>query len=123
MSKKILVVDDSPFVIDTIEMILAAEGHILVTAKSGAEALDKLTPDFDLVITDLMMPGMDGFELIKAIKQRQPNLPIIVLTAGSTTASIRHTEAGGSSPDLSAAKAVLEKPIEMDALIEAINLG
>lgn len=121
MSKKILVVDDSPFVIESIDMILSSEGYHLKTALSGQDALAKLDQGFDLVITDLMMPGMDGFKLIKEIKKRQPNLPIIVLTAGSTTAKIRHEEAGGSDADLSLASEVLTKPIDAEQLLDAIN--
>jgi two-component system response regulator GlrR len=119
--KKILVVDDNPVVSDIVDMILSTEGYVLLTAQSGQDALEKLDHTFDLVLTDLMMPGMDGFTLIHRIKANYPNLPVIVLTAGLNTAEIRHQESGGSNTDLSLASEILSKPIDADGLIESIE--
>ena len=81
-SKRILAVDDEPFVCESVKMMLMYDGHQVETASSGHEALEKFDPDrFDLVVTDYAMPGMKGDQLAKAIKQRSPQMPVILLTA------------------------------------------
>src|SRR5947209_9417810 len=77
----ILVVDDDPFVRETIQMLLKCDGHRVCEANSGAEALAMFEPEkFDLVFTDYLMPTMKGDELASVIKRRSPRLPIILLT-------------------------------------------
>src|SRR3954470_15546891 len=80
--KKILVVDDEPFVCDAVKMMLAFDGHDVQTANSGREALDLFDKGkFDLVITDFSMPSMKGDELATAIKTRSPKQPVVMITA------------------------------------------
>ena len=80
--KRILVVDDEPFVCDAVKMMLAFDGHDVVTANSGKEALSIFDKEkFDLVITDFAMPGMKGDELAAAIKARSPTQPVVMITA------------------------------------------
>jgi len=80
--KKILVVDDEPFVCDAVKMMLTFDGHEVVTANDAREALKFFEADkFDLVITDFAMPGMKGDELAAAIKARAPHQPIVMITA------------------------------------------
>src|SRR5437762_11297116 len=79
---RILVVDDEPFVCESVKMMLAYDGHIVETACSGMDALAKYDPaKFDLVITDYSMEGMKGDQLADAIKRLAPSKPIILLTA------------------------------------------
>ncbi len=81
---KILLVDDHPENLLALEALLEDPGHELVLAGSGAEALRKLLhSDFGVIILDVMMPGMDGFETAALIRQRErsQNTPIIFLTA------------------------------------------
>jgi len=79
---RILVVDDEAMVCESVRLLLAYDGHKVETACSGPEALTKLeTGIFDLVFTDYSMPGMKGDELATKIKQRDPNKPVILLTA------------------------------------------
>lgn len=81
-TKRILVVDDEPFVCEAVKMMLAFDGHEVKTANSGKEALDFLQKEsFDLVITDYAMPVMKGDELAKCIKALLPRQPIIMITA------------------------------------------
>lgn len=81
-AQRILVVDDEPFVCESVKMMLTYDGHSVETAGSGKEALEKYAPErFDLVITDFKMEGMKGDELAQALKQRAPNKPVILLTA------------------------------------------
>jgi CheY-like chemotaxis protein len=81
-TQHILVVDDEPFVCESVKLMLSYDGHVVVTAGSGKEALAKYDPArFDLVITDYSMEGMKGDQLASAIKQLAPAKPIILLTA------------------------------------------
>ena len=81
-SKRILAVDDEPFVCESVKMMLTFDGHHVETAASGDEALAKFDAGrFDLVVTDYAMPGMKGDQLAKAIKRQAPAMPVILLTA------------------------------------------
>jgi len=80
--RRILVVDDEPYVCDALKMLLTLDGHEVVTANAGPEALDLYNQGrFDLVITDYSMPGMKGDELAAAVKSRNPDQRIIMITA------------------------------------------
>jgi len=81
--RRILVIDDDPAVRDTICGLLQVFGHVVLAAASGAEGLRVLetaTPQVDLVITDLVMPGMTGWEVARAIKSSRRPLPVVLLT-------------------------------------------
>ena len=82
-SMKILVVDDEALVRDIIRKGLSQMGGFNVeVAQSGPEAIEKIEKDvFDLVLTDLKMPGMDGIELLKTIKGTRPEVMVILMTA------------------------------------------
>src|ERR1044071_7299655 len=80
--KRILVVDDEPFVCDAVKMILDFDGHIVETANNARDALAMFEEGkFDLVITDFAMPAMKGDELAAAIKARAPKQPVVMITA------------------------------------------
>ena len=82
MLAKILVVEDDPIGRDLICEILRAEGHELLEATNGSEALELFhTQRFDLVITDFVMPKLNGLKLIEKLHLSQPRLPIIFITA------------------------------------------
>jgi CheY-like chemotaxis protein len=79
---RILVVDDEPLVCESVAMLLAHDGHEVEMASSGEEALNKQSSgEFDVVITDFLMPNMKGDQLSAALKARAPSLPVILLTA------------------------------------------
>ncbi len=81
-TRRILVVDDEPLVCAAVKMMLAFDGHEVDTASSGKEALSMLDQgQYDLVITDFKMPGMQGDELAVAIKARDPRKPVVMITA------------------------------------------
>ena len=93
---RVLVVDDDPVVAKSIDRVLTGKGYAVITARDGAEALDKLSHEkYDAVFTDIRMPGMDGFEVAKRIKATQPWLPVVIVTGyGSPESKARAKEIG-----------------------------
>ncbi len=102
---KILITDDDSLVRDAVAKILEMFGHQVVPTGSGEEALAVLDKDFDLIILDINMPGMDGFETITAINQRGLDIPVLFLTgAGSMEYAIKAINLGAYD--------FIQKPIE-----------
>ena len=84
----IIVIDDEAVIREGMRRILAAEGYHAETSADGRTAIEKIQEqDFDVVITDLKMPGMDGIEVLQAIKILQPDVPVIIITGYSTVSS------------------------------------
>ncbi|MGN0004717.1 MAG: response regulator transcription factor [Candidatus Gastranaerophilaceae bacterium] len=85
MNKKLLVVDDDTDIRELLEFDLAQSGYIVDTAIDGADGLQKaLINNYDLVLLDVMMPKMNGFDVCKNIKNQKPDIPILLLTAKGT---------------------------------------
>lgn len=85
--RKILIVDDEPYILNILDFSLDAEGYTVLQAADGAEALKlaiEHTPD--LVIMDVMMPRLDGFDTCRKLKEdsRTRNIPVVLLTARSS---------------------------------------
>lgn len=92
MSKKtgvILIVDDEPNIRRVMEAVLTKDGHTVLTAENGRKALEllKSTPNLDVLITDLIMPDINGIELLAAAKQIDPNISVLMITAHGTIKS------------------------------------
>ncbi|HKK01259.1 MAG TPA: response regulator, partial [Desulfuromonadales bacterium] len=84
-SNRILVVDDNAAIRDGVRRALCGCGFYVETFGSGALAIERMAENpFDLVITDLKMPGMDGIEVLRQIKSQQPDVPIVMITGYST---------------------------------------
>jgi len=113
--RKILVVDDEPYVCDAVRMMLAFDGHLVETAASGKDALAMFTPGkYDLVITDYAMPAMKGDELAVAIKSRAPSQPVVLITA--------YAEMLKASDDpLPGVDFIVSKPFLLENLREAVE--
>ncbi|MFJ6267671.1 ATP-binding protein [Lysinibacillus xylanilyticus] len=97
---KILVVDDDPVNLRVIETILSIEKYDLVTVTSGSKALEKLmSQEWDLVISDVMMPNMSGYELVRTIRQQFSitELPVLLLTARSQSQDIKNGFLSGAN--------------------------
>lgn len=94
--KKILVVDDDPVIGKSFDRVLSGKGYAVITAADGEEALRKLsTENYDLVFTDIRMPGMSGLEVAERVKASQPWLPVVIVTGyGSGDNEARATAAG-----------------------------
>jgi DNA-binding NtrC family response regulator len=85
MEKRVLVVDDDQVVGKSFERVLTDKGYRVDTAMSGREAFEKYAGgDFDMVFTDLKMPGQDGLDVAKRLKEMNPWLPIVVVTGYGT---------------------------------------
>ncbi|WP_108425318.1 response regulator transcription factor [Flagellimonas amoyensis] len=85
MKKKILIIEDNPMVVKSLEFKLTKDGYDVVVAEDGRKALDILKEDksIRLVITDLMLPFITGTELIEHIRNHIPDMPIIVLSTSN----------------------------------------
>src|SRR5579864_1929729 len=113
--RRILVVDDEPFVCDAVKMMLAFDGHSVETASSGKAALDLFEKTkFDLVITDFAMPAMKGDELALAIKKRDPQQPVVMITAYAEMLQSSGTQLPGVD-------FIISKPFLLENLREAIS--
>ncbi len=94
---KILVVDDEEQMRKLIMSLLSTKGHQCVTAGNGLEALEKITQEqYDALISDIVMPEMDGVALIKELKKRYQNLPVMVITGHAETCSAETAIASGA---------------------------
>jgi len=117
MSKRLLVVDDEPNLLLAVAACLKAESYEVSTARSGREALLQMAETVpDLVVSDIRMPGMDGYKLARQLRgsQRTSLVPIIFLSAKDETADrIEGFRAG--------IDAYLTKPFEPDELIAVVN--
>jgi len=113
-SRRILLVDDDVAVRQTLAALLRASGQDVIEADSGAAALDWLesTP-VDLVLTDLGMPQVTGWEVARAAKARRPDLPVILLTGWGDQAETEASEDAGVDR-------VLTKPVPRSTVLAAI---
>ena len=117
MSVSILIVDDEPDVADLFRQRFRRETragtYVLHFAASGEDALDRLTgeikPQLIVILSDINMPGMDGLELLRVLKERRPELPVMMVTAyGDDERRRRAAEYG--------AMEFVTKPVDFDLL-------
>lgn len=114
-NKKVLVIDDEYIVRVSCQRVLETDGYSVFLSSNVMDGL-KLIEDegFDLVITDLIMPGMDGFELLKQVRGRWPSLKVVVMTGyGTTEASDKSLELG--------ADGVIKKPFLPEELLSVAS--
>jgi two-component system, response regulator PdtaR len=108
---RVLLIDDNRALAENLAEVLEEEGVATSIAESGEEALAILEDRrFDLVITDMRMPGMDGLEVLRAVNHRSPGTPVIVMTAYARDSALEKAQAAG-------ALGVVVKPIDIDYLI------
>jgi len=108
---RILIVDDDKRMAKTFVDILTVKGYEVEAAYSGHEALDMLKKvSFNCVLTDIKMPGMNGVELYRAIKETRPDLPVVMMTAYSADRLVKEGLEQG-------AIATLTKPLDINALL------
>ena len=110
---RILLVDDNHVVREMLVDLVGSLGYRADAAASGAEALALFDRgQYDVVLTDLVMPGMSGWEVLAAVRQRDPRVPIIILTGTPAIGDPR-----AAQPDVT----VLRKPVDVTALDATIK--
>ncbi len=115
LTGKILLIEDDPGIVMTLRRVLTEEGHQVVVEKRGDTGLALAREqNFDVVITDMKLPGTNGLELVRELHASQSRLPIILMTAhGTTETAIQATKAGAYD--------YLLKPFEMPEFIELVE--
>ena len=90
MAQKVLIADDDPVVHESLGIYLKAEGFETVDAFDGVQALESITPEVVLCVLDIMMPYMDGFEVLQNMRRNRAtrDIPVIMLTAKSQDADV-----------------------------------
>jgi len=96
--RKVLVVDDDPAVRKSFDRVLSGKGYAVITAESGEEALRKLNEEkYDLVYSDIRMPGMSGLEVAEKVRARRPWTPVVIITGYGTDIAEERAKAAGVS--------------------------
>lgn len=114
----ILVIDDDTAVREVIREMLSYEGHDVTIAENGREAIRVLAQaTFDLVITDLIMPEQEGIETITAIRQRDPDIPIVAISGGGRLGPGDYLE----TARYMGADATLAKPFGRQELVAVVG--
>ncbi len=112
---QILLIEDDHSIVTMLSRVLAEEGYVVQVERRGDAGLERAKDTaFDIVITDLKLPGLNGLELVRELHATRPLLPIIMMTAhGTTETAIEATQSGAYD--------YLVKPFEMPALIELVE--
>ncbi|MCX7240133.1 MAG: response regulator [Burkholderiales bacterium] len=115
--RKVLVVDDDPVVGKSFNRVLSQKGYVVVTAENAAQALEKMREqEYDVVFSDIKMPGMSGIELAEEIKARKPWTPVVIVTGYGSTANQERAKAAGVS-------AFLNKPLSPEMIEESAEFA
>ena len=115
MNEKVLLVDDEEEFVETLAERMRTRGMDVSTSNSGANALQLVDDeDFDVVVLDLKMPGVDGIEALKRIKRRRPEIQVVLLTGHATVEK-------GVEAIKEGAIEFLEKPVDLRSLTDAID--
>jgi len=113
---KALVIDDEQKMCQFLELVLSQDGHQVVTATSGEQALDVMRSrtDLDVIVTDLMMPGITGMEVLEEAKRLLPDTPVIMITGYSTVENAVQAMKAGAFD-------YLPKPFKVDEVKLVVN--
>jgi two-component system sensor histidine kinase/response regulator len=113
----ILIVDDDPALLEALPrtLELRMEGIRVDTCDSAAAALERIgTRDYDAIVSDIKMPGMDGLSLLAAIKERSPSTPTLLITGHGEDDLAHRARAGGAFDYIS-------KPIDRDHIVRSLG--
>ena len=112
---RILLIEDDPGIVETLQRVLKEEGYVVAAERRGDNGLARARSEsFNIVITDLKLPGLDGLDLVRQLHTLQPRLPIVLVTAfGTTETAIEATKSGAYD--------YLLKPFNIPQLLEVIR--
>lgn len=114
-SANVLVIEDEPRIRETLADMLHVGGHQVTLAEDGEQGIARFEEgEFDIVFTDLGMPGLSGWDVVKAIKQRRSDVPVVMVTGWGV--GIDQDELKRNHVD-----EVLPKPFDMDELLNLIH--
>lgn len=113
VQRTVLVVDDDPDIREVVGLMLQDEGYQVATAADGLQALDEVARHLpDVVLLDLWMPAMDGWTFQAHLRERSPETPVVVMTAGrGQEAEVDRRQVAG----------YLTKPFDIDSLLGAVE--
>src|SRR6202161_4653816 len=112
---RILIIDDEAAIRESLETLLMLEGYVVESAPEGQSGLRYIdTRSYDLVLLDLALPGQNGLEILARIRERQPNLPVIMITAYGTVGNVVDAMNGG-------AQNFVQKPWDNEKLLADIR--
>ena len=115
MTAKILIVDDSGLARRLVKQTAEELGHFVEEASDGAQALERYVLNkHDLVVLDMVMHGMYGVEVLTKLRELNPDLPVIILTADIQKSTRDQVKAAGAA-------AMIHKPVKKEELVSAIN--
>ena len=113
---RILVIDDEPLVVETLAGLLQQAGHAVETALTGSAGIERYRQQrFDCVVTDLLMPGLNGLTVGRAIKDQDPGAYVVLLTAQAEQLDARQTAAAGVDR-------VIAKPVSREQLLSIVEI-
>ncbi len=115
--KKIMIVDDEPQILTLVKIMFEMKGYRVSEAKSGAECLKKLKNEKpDLILLDIMLPGEDGWEILKEIKkdEKTKNIPVAMFSVRTSKDSIKKSLESG-------ADAHINKPFDLDYVLNRVK--
>ncbi len=111
----ILLVDDETIILETMGDDLREAGYEVVLAHNGLEAMERFESNrFDMVISDMMMDEMNGFEILKEIKKKSPETPVVIITGFPSSKTAKEALLLGASE-------IIIKPSRMDTLMRTLE--
>ncbi len=115
VDRRVLVIDDEAIVRTSCRRVLEPEGYAVVMAENGPDGLRRIRDEgpFSLVLTDLKMPGMDGIEVLRRIKDGWPDIPVVIVTGYQTIeTAVKAIKLGAFD--------YVNKPFTPDALLDVV---
>lgn len=115
--QRLLIADDNVDLAENLKEILEDEGYAVSVVPAGAEALEALRGQhFDLVLTDMRMPGLSGMDVLQAVRREFPGVPVALMTAYTHDDVLEEARRGG-------ALGILSKPVPFDRLLQIVRLA
>lgn len=117
---RVLLIDDEPMVRKVVRKMLERAGHVVVDVENGRVGLRQLKmANFDLIVTDIIMPDVAGIEVLITVRERHPSIAVVVMSGGGRLGDVDFLDVARKL----GAAATLQKPFTSEVLLKAIDLG